>query len=120
MLGAVAGPAQGDEAIENLWDAYLCYEEGIVPVGDFQALEMPKPCRNQLGEDFEGQRHVLACHVEVHHDPGVAGLRGSHVNVQQLEGCTRDVLQCSKRFSMLESTSWPAGSITRVLLQTQC
>ncbi len=75
-------------------------------------ISSPWRCPNQagyqLGEHFERQRHFLACHVEVHHDSCVAGLCGGHVDVQQLESCTRDVLQYGKTL-LVAQKQWLAN-----------
>ena len=65
--------------------SYLSNEESVVSICDLQAHQVRIPCGLQLGEDPQRHRHLGAPHVEVHHDAAVAGLRGSHMNVQELK-----------------------------------
>ncbi len=100
---AACGDSQPDIRSEGLWatlqfctTANLRYEEGVVPVCDFQALQVPYPGWGQSGDDLEGQGQLLASHVEVDKDPAVAGLGGCQMDLQQLKVRAWDVLHCSK------------------------
>ena len=90
------------------WRADLSDEEGVVAIGDFEALQVAVPGRHQLGEHFKLQGQGCAPHVEMNHDAAMVGLGWDHVDVQQLESCTRDVLQYGKTL-LVAQKQWLAN-----------